>query len=50
MTQKKNRGLFWLLCLASAAAFFLLLTFKPEWIWLSLPTTFGGLALAMDWI
>jgi hypothetical protein len=52
MTEKthKNRTTYWLLFLLSLTAFVLLLLFLPQWFWLSLPTTVGGLALAMDWI
>lgn len=50
MTEKKSRGPYWLLFIVSLVTIILLLTFLPEAFWLALPTTVGGLAMAMDWI
>jgi len=48
--QKKSRAAYWLLCLASLTAFVLCCLYVPQALWIPLPTTFGGLAMAMDWI
>jgi hypothetical protein len=50
MTQKKSRTGYWMLFLGSLTILTLLLVFQPEAFWLALPTTVGGLAMAMDWI
>jgi len=47
-TQKRSKGLYWLLFFASVAAFFLLLTFKGEMLTLALPFVVTFFALAMD--
>jgi hypothetical protein len=50
MTEKKSRTGYWLLCLVSVGILIALLMFQPEAFWLALPTSVGGLAMAMDWI
>lgn len=47
---KKSRTGAWLLFLVSLAAMVLLLMFAPQWFWTSLPGTFTGLVLLMDWV
>ncbi len=50
MTEKKSRTKYWLLFTVSLLVTVALLVLLPEAFWLGLPTTVGGLALAMDWI
>lgn len=52
MTEVKKRktGFYWGMCLVSAVALVLLTIFAPGGFWLGLPTFFGGLAMAMDWV
>jgi hypothetical protein len=50
MTEKKSRLGYWMLFLVSLAIFTILMIFRPEAFWLALPTTVGGLAMAMDWV
>jgi hypothetical protein len=51
MTEnKKSKTGYWLLTLVSLAAFVLCCLYLPQALWMPLPTTFGGFALAMDWI
>jgi len=47
-TQKRSKGLYWILFFASVAAFFLLYVFKGEMLTLSLPFVVTFFALAMD--
>ena len=47
-TQKRSKGLYWILFFASVAAFFLLYAFKGEMLTLSLPFVVTFFALAMD--
>jgi hypothetical protein len=48
--QKRNTKAYWALCIVSGVALVLLTMFRPEGFWLGLPTFFGGLAMAMDWV
>ncbi|MBL7837692.1 MAG: hypothetical protein JNM67_09255 [Bacteroidetes bacterium] len=50
MSEKKSKTGYWMLFLVSLTVITLLLMFLPEAFWLALPTTVGGLAMAMDWI
>lgn len=50
MEEKKSRFGYWMLFLVSLGILTLLMIFQPEGFWLALPTTVGGLAMAMDWI
>jgi hypothetical protein len=50
MSEKKSKGGYWALFVVSLAAITLLLMFLPQIFWVALPTTVGGLAMAMDWI
>jgi hypothetical protein len=51
MTEKKrNTTGYWILCLVSALALTYFTLFLPQAFWLGLPTFFGGLAMAMDWV
>jgi uncharacterized membrane protein YhaH (DUF805 family) len=50
MSEKKSRTAYWMLFLVSLITICALLIFLPEAFWLALPTTVGGLAMAMDWI
>lgn len=51
MTDKKRKtGLYWTITAVSAIALILLTAFRPEGFWLGLPTFFGGLVMAMDWV
>jgi hypothetical protein len=47
-TQKRSKGLYWILFFASVAVFFLLLAFKGEMLTLALPFVVTFFALAMD--
>lgn len=47
---KRNTGLYWAITAISAVALILLTIFLPEGFWLGLPTFFGGLVMAMDWV
>lgn len=46
----KKKGLYWAVFLVSLFIMIMLLMFAPQWFWLSLPTTVGGLALSFDLI
>jgi len=48
--KRKYVGLYWAMCFGSFIALILLFIFMPGGFWLGLPTFFGGLALAMDWL
>jgi hypothetical protein len=48
--KKKSKTGYWLLTLVSLTAFVLCCLYLPQALWMPLPTTFGGFALAMDWI
>lgn len=50
MTEKKSKTGYWMLFLVSLGICVALIMFLPEAFWLALPTTVGGLAMAMDWI
>ena len=50
MTEKKSRAPYWVLFFVSLVTITGLIMYLPEAFWLALPTTVGGLALAMDWI
>lgn len=50
MSEKKSKTGYWMLFLVSLTVITLLLMFLPQAFWLALPTTVGGLAMAMDWI
>jgi len=51
MTEvKKSKTTAWILFLVSLTAFVLLMTFMPEIFWMSLPGTFTGFAMLMDWL
>jgi hypothetical protein len=43
-----NKGLYWLITLISLAAFVLLIMFKPEWFWLTLPFLLTYFVKAID--
>jgi hypothetical protein len=48
--RKKYKGFYWTLCLVSLIALILLFIYSPGGFWMGLPTFFGGLVLAMDWV
>jgi hypothetical protein len=50
MSEKKSKTAYWMLFLVSLITIIVLMIFLPEAFWLALPTTVGGLAMAMDWI
>ena len=51
MTEKrKHVGFYWGMCFVSFIALMLLLVYMPGGFWLGLPTFFGGLVMAMDWV
>jgi hypothetical protein len=51
MTDKKrNTGFYWMMTAVSAIALILLTIYLPQGFWLGLPTFFGGLVMAMDWV
>jgi hypothetical protein len=51
MTDKKrNTGLYWMMTIVSGIALVLLTIYLPQGFWLGLPTFFGGLVMAMDWV
>ena len=47
---KRKTGLYWAVTAVSAVALILLTIFLPQGYWLGLPTVFGGLVMAMDWV
>jgi hypothetical protein len=47
-TENKNKGLYWVITLVSAAACAGLLIFSPEWFWLTLPFLFTYFVKAID--
>lgn len=47
---KRNTGIYWAVTAISAVALILLTIFLPQGFWLGLPTFFGGLVMAMDWV
>jgi hypothetical protein len=50
MSEKKSKTAYWMLFLVSLITITALIIYLPEAFWLALPTTVGGLAMAMDWI
>jgi len=42
----KSRGKYWLIFILSMVGMTLLILFKPEWFWLSLPPAVGSFAMA----
>jgi hypothetical protein len=50
MSEKKSKAGYWMLFAVSLVTIIALIIFLPEAFWLALPTTVGGLAMAMDWI
>jgi len=51
MTEKRKYvGFYWALCFVSLVICMLCLAFAPGAFWMGLPTFFGGLAMAMDWL
>lgn len=50
MSEKKSKAGYWMLFLVSLTILGVLLFKLPEVFWLALPSTVGGLAMAMDWI
>lgn len=48
--EKRNTKKYWALCIISGIALAYFTVFLPEAFWLGLPTFFGGLAMAMDWV
>jgi hypothetical protein len=50
MAEKKSKLGYWVLFGVSLAVLAYLTFFLPQAFWLALPTTVGGLAMAMDWI
>ncbi|MBM3400164.1 MAG: DUF2244 domain-containing protein [Bacteroidetes bacterium] len=47
---KHNTRLYWAITAISALALIMLTIFLPQGFWLALPTFFGGLVMAMDWV
>jgi hypothetical protein len=48
--EKRNTKGYWALCIVSGIALTLFTIFLPQAFWLGLPTFFGGMAMAMDWV
>ena len=48
--EKRNTKGYWALCIVSGIALTLTTIFLPQAFWLGLPTFFGGMAMAMDWV
>lgn len=48
--EKRNTKGYWALCIISGIALTLTTIFLPQAFWLGLPTFFGGMAMAMDWV
>ncbi|MCC6721157.1 MAG: hypothetical protein IT243_03080 [Bacteroidia bacterium] len=48
--KRKYVGFYWAMCIVSFIALILLFIYSPGGFWMGLPTFFGGLALAMDWV
>jgi hypothetical protein len=48
--KKRKTGFYWGMCIVSFVALVLLTIYAPGGFWLGLPTFFGGLAMAMDWV
>jgi len=49
-TKNRNTTGYWALCIVSGLALTYFTIFQPEAFWLGLPTFFGGLTMAMDWV
>ncbi|MDA8895759.1 hypothetical protein N9J24_00085 [Bacteroidia bacterium] len=47
--KKSNKGA-WAMTIISGIILVFLTIFLPEGFWLGLPTFFGGLVMAMDWV
>ncbi len=47
--ERENKGMYWLITLVSLVACVLLLLYKPEWFWVTLPflTTYFVKAVGM---
>jgi hypothetical protein len=48
--EKRNNTKYWAMMVISGIALTYFTIFLPEAFWLGLPTFFGGLAMAMDWV